>query len=194
MRTGRGGTRLPVRQEPRRADPPRRRDAGASPTLWNSSAPRACATASRRSRPSSSQDINPESRRRPTSSRWRARPGISASRCSSSAISRTGATALTSPAPIGFATGDPRAFLGQFYEDKPTPWLIHVSIDHGRARAAGATPSRAAGRKVDILMPRRGEKQTSSPMPARTPPRPWRAASPRRLQSAAGGRSAPCSA
>ena len=73
-----------------------------------------------------------------------------ACRCSSSAPARTGATAPTSRASTRIRRR-PRslaAFLGQFYDDRPPPKLILVSLEPCRARAAGggAPPSRPAAR------------------------------------------------
>ena len=93
-RTRRRGARFPVRQEPRRARSGSAPRCSRPPTRSNSSARRGCATASRRSRPSRRARTSTRNRpRRPMSSRSLARPAMSASRRSSSAPSRTGATA-----------------------------------------------------------------------------------------------------
>ncbi len=51
------------------------------------------------------------------------------------------------------------AFLGQFYDDKPTPRLILVSHDVPNQTLLEEAFSEKLGRKVEILTPRRGEKR-----------------------------------
>jgi excinuclease ABC subunit C len=51
------------------------------------------------------------------------------------------------------------AFLGQFYEDKPIPRLILVSIEPGERELLRDAFSLKAARKVEIARPRRGEKR-----------------------------------
>ena len=77
-------------------------------------------------RPGDPASIRRDAWTRPTSSPSMPRAARPASRCSSSAPARTGATApisraSTSPTPTPRSC---RAFLGQFYEDKPIPRLI----------------------------------------------------------------------
>ena len=57
------------------------------------------------------------------------RAGRPASRCSSSAPARTGATAPTSRAPTGRGRAEEvlEAFIAQFYDDKPVPRCIFLS-------------------------------------------------------------------
>jgi excinuclease ABC subunit C len=51
------------------------------------------------------------------------------------------------------------AFLGQFYEDRPVPRLILVSVQPDDAALIAEAFSLKAGRKVEIATPRRGEKR-----------------------------------
>ena len=110
----------------------RRRDAGRPPRSSSSSAPRATATASRRSRPIQGDAGHQHRRasRRPTSSPSTSRPGSSASRCSSSAPTRTGATAPISRKADQSHRRRPRCWApssAQFYDDKPPPRLVLLS-------------------------------------------------------------------
>ena len=50
------------------------------------------------------------------------------------------------------------AFLGQFYDDKPIPRLILVSTEPAERDLLAEAFALKAGRKVEILRPRRGEK------------------------------------
>ncbi len=50
------------------------------------------------------------------------------------------------------------AFLGQFYEDKPVPRLILSNVRPHEIELLGEAFSMKAGRKVEIALPRRGEK------------------------------------
>ncbi|MBS0412373.1 MAG: excinuclease ABC subunit UvrC [Proteobacteria bacterium] len=50
------------------------------------------------------------------------------------------------------------AFLGQFYEDKPIPRLVLVSVEPGEKDLLAEAFALKAGRKVEILRPQRGEK------------------------------------
>ncbi|MGA0600101.1 excinuclease ABC subunit UvrC [Caulobacter sp. KR2-114] len=50
------------------------------------------------------------------------------------------------------------AFLGQFYEDKPIPKLIMVSVEPAERELLAEAFAIKAGRKVEIALPRRGEK------------------------------------
>ena len=85
-----------------------------------------------------------------------------ASRCSSSAPARTGATApISRKADRSLEPGEVLgAFLAQFYDDKPCPRCILLS--HDDRRSASCWPRRCpprAGRKVEISVPQRGEKK-----------------------------------
>jgi excinuclease ABC subunit C len=51
------------------------------------------------------------------------------------------------------------AFLGQFYDDKPCPRLIVVSHEPEERALLAEALSVKSGRKVEILLPRRGEKK-----------------------------------
>jgi excinuclease ABC subunit C len=51
------------------------------------------------------------------------------------------------------------AFLGQFYDDKPCPRLIVVSHEPQERQLLAEALSVKSGHKVDILLPRRGEKK-----------------------------------
>ncbi|MEM7215716.1 MAG: excinuclease ABC subunit UvrC [Pseudomonadota bacterium] len=51
------------------------------------------------------------------------------------------------------------AFLGQFYDDRPCPRQILLSHDTGENTLLGEAFSARAERKVDVLVPRRGEKR-----------------------------------
>jgi excinuclease ABC subunit C len=51
------------------------------------------------------------------------------------------------------------AFLGQFYDDKPIPRLVLVNIEPAEAALLADAFRLKAGRKVEILCPRRGEKR-----------------------------------
>jgi excinuclease ABC subunit C len=51
------------------------------------------------------------------------------------------------------------AFLGQFYDDKPVPKLILVSHDVPNRPLLAEAFTMKAGRKVEILVPQRGEKR-----------------------------------
>ncbi len=51
------------------------------------------------------------------------------------------------------------AFLGQFYDDKPIPKLILVSIEPAETELLAEAFAMKAGRKVEILKPQRGEKK-----------------------------------
>ncbi|MFD1189512.1 MULTISPECIES: excinuclease ABC subunit UvrC [Phenylobacterium] len=51
------------------------------------------------------------------------------------------------------------AFLGQFYDDKPIPKLILVSVEPGEKELLAEAFAMKAGRKVEILKPQRGEKK-----------------------------------
>ena len=170
----RGGARLPVGQVERRQGAARRRDAARRPRTSNSSARRATATASRRSRPIQATQGHQHARRsrRPTSSRSTSRPGSSASRCSSSATGRTGATAPISRRPHkSMPPGEVLAsFLAQFYDDKPAPRLIlALARDRGlRASRRGAVDAgRGAGRD-----PRRQARRAAQPRRLRAAQRP----------------------
>jgi excinuclease ABC subunit C len=50
------------------------------------------------------------------------------------------------------------AFLGQFYEDKPIPRLVLVSVEPGECDLLAEAFAIKAGRKVEISRPQRGEK------------------------------------
>ena len=50
------------------------------------------------------------------------------------------------------------AFLGQFYQDKPIPRLILVSIDPAECELLREAFSLKIGRKIEICVPKRGEK------------------------------------
>ena len=123
---------------------------------------RACATASARCPPSPGEPgINPETVEEADVFALHPRAARPASRSSSSAPARTGATAPTSRAPARAATPGEilDAFLGQFYDDKPI-----AAADPRQPRPA-TTPScwprpaaRKGGRKVEIGQPQRGEK------------------------------------
>ncbi len=52
------------------------------------------------------------------------------------------------------------AFLGQFYTDKTPPRLLLLSHETPQAEMIAAALSTIAGRKVEILVPKRGEKKT----------------------------------
>ena len=51
------------------------------------------------------------------------------------------------------------AFLGQFYDDKPIPKLILVSVEPTERELLSEAFAMKAGRKVEILKPQRGEKK-----------------------------------
>ncbi|EDP64693.1 Nuclease subunit of the excinuclease complex [alpha proteobacterium BAL199] len=51
------------------------------------------------------------------------------------------------------------AFLGQFYDDKPPPWLILISHPVPEASLMAEALSTRAGRKVVLLAPQRGSKR-----------------------------------
>ncbi len=51
------------------------------------------------------------------------------------------------------------AFLAQFYDDKPVPKLILVSDDFGERQLLSLALSERAGHRVEISVPRRGEKR-----------------------------------
>jgi excinuclease ABC subunit C len=51
------------------------------------------------------------------------------------------------------------AFLGQFYEDKPIPRLILVTVAPAEAELLAEAFALKAGRKIEILRPQRGEKR-----------------------------------
>ena len=52
------------------------------------------------------------------------------------------------------------AFLGQFYDDKPLPPLILLSHDPDEHALMEEAFTQAAGRKVELYTPRRGEKKS----------------------------------
>ena len=84
-----------------------------------------------------------------------------ASKCSSSAPARTGATAPIFPRPT--ARSGPgevlSAFLAQFYDDKPPPRLILIShAIEDRALLAEALSTKS-GHKIEVSLPQRGEKK-----------------------------------
>ena len=88
-----------------------------------------------------------------------AKAAIPASRCSSSAPGRIGATAPISRATTGAAGREVlESFLGQFYDDAP-PHADPALGRHSRARAAGRGPVAARRHKVEIPRPQRGEKR-----------------------------------
>jgi len=51
------------------------------------------------------------------------------------------------------------AFLGQFYEDKPIPRLILVTVEPAESELLAEAFALKAGRKIEILRPQRGEKR-----------------------------------
>ena len=51
------------------------------------------------------------------------------------------------------------AFLGQFYDDRPCPRLILISDETGEEALLGEALSLRAERKVEVLVPKRGEKR-----------------------------------
>jgi excinuclease ABC subunit C len=51
------------------------------------------------------------------------------------------------------------AFVTQFYDDKPTPRLILLSHEIEDCALTAEAYSQRAGRKVEILTPKRGEKR-----------------------------------
>jgi excinuclease ABC subunit C len=51
------------------------------------------------------------------------------------------------------------AFLGQFYDDKPCPRLIVVSHEPEERQLLAEALSVKSGRRVEVLLPRRGEKK-----------------------------------
>src|SRR5436190_2948075 len=51
------------------------------------------------------------------------------------------------------------AFLGQFYDDKPIPRLILVSVEPAERELLEEAFAQTSGRKVEILRPQRGEKR-----------------------------------
>jgi len=51
------------------------------------------------------------------------------------------------------------AFIAQFYDDKPVPRLIMLSNEVSEADLLGDALSTNAGRKVELLVPQRGEKR-----------------------------------
>jgi excinuclease ABC subunit C len=51
------------------------------------------------------------------------------------------------------------AFLGQFYEDKPIPRLILVTVAPAEGELLAEAFTLKAGRKIEILRPQRGEKR-----------------------------------
>jgi excinuclease ABC subunit C len=51
------------------------------------------------------------------------------------------------------------AFIGQFYEDKPIPRLILVSVQPEECELIAEAFSLKAGRKIEIARPQRGEKR-----------------------------------
>ncbi len=127
-----------------------------------SSAPRSTATGSRRCRRSSRSRASIHAvSKKPTSSRCTSRAAFPASRCSSSAPGRTGATAPIFPRPTArFAPGEVlTAFLAQFYDDKPPPRLILISHAISDRALLAQALSTKSGRKVEVLLPQRGEKK-----------------------------------
>ena len=132
------------------------------PTRSSSSARRACATASARSRRSrASRAVNPRSIRGGRVRGLRGGGARSASRCSSSAPVRTGATAPIFPAPTGRSSPDEvlAAFLAQFYLERPAPRLVLLSHAVPSAEALCQVLSARAGHRIAIGAPRRGEKK-----------------------------------
>ncbi len=84
-----------------------------------------------------------------------------ASRCSSSAPGRTGATALIFPKAdraLG-ASEVLSAFLAQFYDDKPPPRLVLVSHDFEERALLAEALTTKSGRKVEVGVPQRGERK-----------------------------------
>ena len=99
--------------------------------------------------------------RRPTCSPCIRRAASAASRCSSSAPGRTGATApISRKADRSLGPGEVLgAFLAQFYDDKPLPALILLSHDIRSAQLLAEALSVKSGRKVEVSVPQRGEKK-----------------------------------
>ena len=89
------------------------------------------------------------------------RRGSSASKCSSSAPTRTGATAPIFRAPTGLwrQRRCSNSFLAQFYLDRPAPRLVLLSHAVPSAETLCEVLSAPAGRRVAIGAPKRGEKK-----------------------------------
>ncbi len=51
------------------------------------------------------------------------------------------------------------AFLGQFYDDRPCPRKILVSHDTGETELLGEALTARSGRKIEVVVPARGEKK-----------------------------------
>ena len=120
--------------------------------------PRPAVRRSRTSPPTSRS--TPTASRRPTCSRPRRTAARPASRCSSSAPARTGATAPTSrradrSLPVEEVLD---SFIAQFYDDKPVPRLILLSHDVPNRELLAEALSTKAERKIEIRVPQRGTK------------------------------------
>ena len=107
------------------------------------------------------QGINPRTWKRRTCSPSIRRAAIPASRCSSSAPDRTGATAPIFRAPRNrFTAGRVLgSFLAQFYEDKPPPQLVLLSHEIEERELLTDALTIKAGFKVEVTTPQRGEKK-----------------------------------
>ena len=122
---------------------------------------RACATASRRFRRSrASRASIRKAFPRPTCSPWPRRRGSSASRCSSSAPTRTGATAPISRAPTA-ASAPPKCSTrfsrSSTWSARRRAWCCCPMTS--RAATLREALSARAGRRIAIGAPRRGEKR-----------------------------------
>jgi excinuclease ABC subunit C len=153
--------RLPVRPQPRGEGGARRRDGEGLRPSSNSRPRRSIATASRRCRRSSRSRASIRAPwRRPTCSPSIRRAAIPASRCSSSAPARTGATAPISRAPKVVHAGGgaglvPRAVLRRQAAAETHP---AVARDRG-ARAAGRRAVGQGRLQGRVSTPQRGEKK-----------------------------------
>jgi excinuclease ABC subunit C len=75
------------------------------------------------------------------------------------------------------------AFLAQFYDDKPCPRLILISHDIEDRELLAEALATKSGHKIDVMVPRRGEKKDRSSMRSPMPARPWDASLPRPRRS-----------
>ena len=161
-RAGARGDRIPVRPQPGREGSSSRPRWRRRPANWNSRPRRSIATVSPRCRRSSRSRASIRARwKKPTCSPSTRKAAIPASRCSSSAPARTGATAPISRARRRSFTPEEvlSSFLAQFYDDKPPPKLILLSHEIEESELLADALSVKAGHKVEVSVPKRGEKK-----------------------------------
>ena len=161
-RAGARGEGVPLRQEPRREGGTGGRDGEGLAARSISSAPRSTATGSRRSRRCSRARGSIRAPwRKPTCSPCTSRAAIRASRCSSSAPGRTGATAPTSRAPTA-RSSRARCSARSWRSSMTTSRRRAASSCRTRSRTARCSPRRSrvkSGHKVEVSLPQRGEKK-----------------------------------